>query len=155
MDGTVGSRRSSFTDIFLNNTWKFPNNSAIFFHILHWKVCNALLNLLLPKETSREIFCVLNWCWGPLASVDVVRLISREWCRDWLASKGCGRAILWSRCAQLLGSNWYRQNVSFKANEDLFYSLLHFIWRWRNKHKEPVAEEIVSKEGNNAVLEER
>lgn len=112
VDGTVGSRRSSFTDIFLNNVWKFPNNSTTVFYMLYWKVYNALLNLFLPKKTFREMFCVGSWHGGPLASVDVVRaggrLSSCRWCRARPASRSCGRAIPWSRCAELLPSERYR-----------------------------------------------
>lgn len=112
LDGTVGSRRNSFTDIFPNNIWKFPSINTIFFHVLYWKVYNALLNLLLPKKTFREIFCVVSWHSGPLASVDVMRaggrLISSEWCQDRPASKSCGRAVPRSRCGEVLGSNRHR-----------------------------------------------
>lgn len=58
VDGTVGSRRSSFTDIFLNNVWKFPNNSTTVFYMLYWKVYNALLNLFLPKQNLQgDVLC--------------------------------------------------------------------------------------------------
>lgn len=45
--------------------------------------------------------------------------------------------------------------VKHFLQEDLFCSLIRFVWRWRNEHKQPVAEKIVSKESNTAVLEER
>lgn len=45
--------------------------------------------------------------------------------------------------------------MSSKENEDLFYSLIDFIQKWRNEHKEPLAEKLVSKESDNAVFEER